>query len=441
MTAANSAAGEDDDRPGRVAEAAGKPRPGLCGDRAGNRIGDIAAQTEQVLRNLRTALEAASAGPEHVVKWNILVVEARTSVPAARRSNECGETNPILRSSRPPSSRASPIPTSSSRWTRSPSFLPDRRLRGAQTFGDPDHAGERPGPGQRRLRRRCCALDRDQAGRDPGPWARATIVTTAAGPACSFPRRHTGLPSSETPPRERPWRARLNETPSREGRSRTRFSETGGRMSSQPIWSAAGQRRAAGPSSMRHHDGGRWIRRRHSCSRRPLWSREQAGGRQPGELVAQLLGPGRVAAKEPIEAFVAEHLGQLLGVIGDDRVGGWAGRGVGGDPALRSGARAGRGRLPHHPATGLGRRRRDQPGPGTGRGRRHPGRGGRTAAPRRDAAARPSSAWSARPPGRCLRVPPPRGRSPCRRREACAGRWTGVPAASASPPPTGPGTR
>lgn len=40
-------------------------------------IGDLAAQTEQVLRNLRTALAAADAGPEHVVKWNILVVEGQ----------------------------------------------------------------------------------------------------------------------------------------------------------------------------------------------------------------------------------------------------------------------------------------------------------------------------------------------------------------------------
>ena len=40
-------------------------------------IGDIAAQTEQVLRNLRTALAAANAGPEHVVKWNVLVVEGQ----------------------------------------------------------------------------------------------------------------------------------------------------------------------------------------------------------------------------------------------------------------------------------------------------------------------------------------------------------------------------
>jgi enamine deaminase RidA (YjgF/YER057c/UK114 family) len=40
-------------------------------------IGDIAQQTEQVLRNLRTALEAAGAGPEHVVKWNVLIVDGQ----------------------------------------------------------------------------------------------------------------------------------------------------------------------------------------------------------------------------------------------------------------------------------------------------------------------------------------------------------------------------
>jgi enamine deaminase RidA (YjgF/YER057c/UK114 family) len=40
-------------------------------------IGDIAAQTEQVLRNLRTALAAASAKPEHVVKWNVFIVEGQ----------------------------------------------------------------------------------------------------------------------------------------------------------------------------------------------------------------------------------------------------------------------------------------------------------------------------------------------------------------------------
>jgi enamine deaminase RidA (YjgF/YER057c/UK114 family) len=40
-------------------------------------IGDIAAQTEQVLRNLHTALAAAGAGPEHVVKWNVLVADGQ----------------------------------------------------------------------------------------------------------------------------------------------------------------------------------------------------------------------------------------------------------------------------------------------------------------------------------------------------------------------------
>jgi enamine deaminase RidA (YjgF/YER057c/UK114 family) len=40
-------------------------------------VGDIGAQTEQVLRNLRTALDAAGAGPEHVVKWNIFIVDGQ----------------------------------------------------------------------------------------------------------------------------------------------------------------------------------------------------------------------------------------------------------------------------------------------------------------------------------------------------------------------------
>ena|SRR5215211_4148417 len=48
-------------------------------DAEGNVVGagDIAAQTEQVLRNLRTALAAAGAGPEHVVKWNVFIVDGQ----------------------------------------------------------------------------------------------------------------------------------------------------------------------------------------------------------------------------------------------------------------------------------------------------------------------------------------------------------------------------
>ena len=40
-------------------------------------VGDLAAQTEQVLHNLKVALTAAGAGPEHVVKWNILLVDGQ----------------------------------------------------------------------------------------------------------------------------------------------------------------------------------------------------------------------------------------------------------------------------------------------------------------------------------------------------------------------------
>ena len=40
-------------------------------------VGDLAAQTEQILNNLRTALAAAGAGPEHVVKWNVFVVDGQ----------------------------------------------------------------------------------------------------------------------------------------------------------------------------------------------------------------------------------------------------------------------------------------------------------------------------------------------------------------------------
>jgi enamine deaminase RidA (YjgF/YER057c/UK114 family) len=39
--------------------------------------GDLGAQTEQILANVKTALAAAGAGPEHVIKWNVLVVEGQ----------------------------------------------------------------------------------------------------------------------------------------------------------------------------------------------------------------------------------------------------------------------------------------------------------------------------------------------------------------------------
>jgi len=45
-------------------------------DSSGNVVGkgDVAAQTRQVLANLRTALVAGGAEPQHVVKWSVYLV-------------------------------------------------------------------------------------------------------------------------------------------------------------------------------------------------------------------------------------------------------------------------------------------------------------------------------------------------------------------------------
>ena len=43
--------------------------------------GDIAAQTEQVFRNLETALRAAGARLEHVIKWNLFVLAGQPLQP------------------------------------------------------------------------------------------------------------------------------------------------------------------------------------------------------------------------------------------------------------------------------------------------------------------------------------------------------------------------
>ena len=40
--------------------------------------GDLKAQTEQILKNIQAALEAAGAQPEHVVKWNIYVLQGQS---------------------------------------------------------------------------------------------------------------------------------------------------------------------------------------------------------------------------------------------------------------------------------------------------------------------------------------------------------------------------
>ena len=40
--------------------------------------GDLKAQTAQVLANLREALAAAGAGPEHIIKWNMYLVHGQS---------------------------------------------------------------------------------------------------------------------------------------------------------------------------------------------------------------------------------------------------------------------------------------------------------------------------------------------------------------------------
>jgi enamine deaminase RidA (YjgF/YER057c/UK114 family) len=44
--------------------------------------GDIALQSAQVARNLQTALAAAQARPEHVVKWTVYLVQGQPVGPA-----------------------------------------------------------------------------------------------------------------------------------------------------------------------------------------------------------------------------------------------------------------------------------------------------------------------------------------------------------------------
>lgn len=43
--------------------------------------GDIKAQTEQVIRNVQTALTAGGAGLEHVIKWNVYIVQGQPLAP------------------------------------------------------------------------------------------------------------------------------------------------------------------------------------------------------------------------------------------------------------------------------------------------------------------------------------------------------------------------
>jgi len=44
--------------------------------------GDIGAQAEQIFKNLETALEAGGAKLDHMVKWNVYVVQGQSPMPA-----------------------------------------------------------------------------------------------------------------------------------------------------------------------------------------------------------------------------------------------------------------------------------------------------------------------------------------------------------------------
>ncbi|MBF0543223.1 MAG: RidA family protein [Candidatus Riflebacteria bacterium] len=52
-------------------------------DSSGNIIakGDLKGQAEQILKNLQIALEAGGANFEHVIKWNIFVVQGHSPQP------------------------------------------------------------------------------------------------------------------------------------------------------------------------------------------------------------------------------------------------------------------------------------------------------------------------------------------------------------------------
>ena len=53
-------------------------------DEAGNIVGkgDLAAQTQQILRNIDACLVAAGARPEHLIHWSIYVTEGQDMRPA-----------------------------------------------------------------------------------------------------------------------------------------------------------------------------------------------------------------------------------------------------------------------------------------------------------------------------------------------------------------------
>lgn len=62
--------------PGRTVYIGGQDAVDASGAIVGK--GDLQAQTAQVLRNIKTALAAVGARPEHVVKWNVYLVQGQS---------------------------------------------------------------------------------------------------------------------------------------------------------------------------------------------------------------------------------------------------------------------------------------------------------------------------------------------------------------------------
>ena len=61
--------------PARTIYVGGQNAVGADGQIVG--AGDLAAQTEQTLKNIETVLAASGAGRDDIVKWNILVVQGQ----------------------------------------------------------------------------------------------------------------------------------------------------------------------------------------------------------------------------------------------------------------------------------------------------------------------------------------------------------------------------
>lgn len=56
--------------------------------------GDIKAQVEQVFNNIQAALGASGAGLEHIVKWNIYIVQGQPLRPAFEVSQQVWGSRP-----------------------------------------------------------------------------------------------------------------------------------------------------------------------------------------------------------------------------------------------------------------------------------------------------------------------------------------------------------